>query len=225
MGEESFLVKVGEGLSVTAVRTTPDDAAAKGVFLYAPGAGSNIDDPFGDYLSDRLVESGFAALRFQFPYMEAGKRRPDSPRLLEETWRRVIATRAIATMQAVETRLVIGGRSMGGRIASQVVAQGTHVDGLALFAYPLSPPGRPDKRRDAHLPGISVPTLFCSGTRDTFATPDQLTEAAAMVPLSTVHLLDGADHGFAVLKSSGRAREDVWSEATGHLLDWLAGLE
>ena len=74
------------------------------------------------------------------------------------------------------------------------------------------------------LAGISVPTLFCSGTRDAFATPDQLKEAAAMVPMAKVHLLDGADHGFAVLKSSGCTREDVWSDATGHLLDWLAGV-
>ena len=204
---------------MTAVRTLPHSGAAKAMFVYAPGAGSNIKDPFGDYLSHRLAESGIATIRFQFPYMEAGKRRPDSPRLLEETWRQVIET-----VGAEETPLVIGGRSMGGRIASQVVAQGTQVDGLALFAYPLSPPGRPDKPRDEHLPSISVPTLFCSGTRDAFGTPDQLAEASSLVPVSTVHLLDGADHGFAVLKSSGRTREDVWSDATSCLLDWLASL-
>ena len=130
----------------------------------------------------------------------------------------MIATPVIATMVAQGTRLAIGGRSMGGRIASQVVAQGTAADGLALFAYPPTPPrsaGKPPgKPRDEHRPGISVPTLFCSGTRDTFATADQLKEAAATVPVSAVHLLDGADHGFAVLKSSGRTKEDVWIEAT-----------
>ena len=108
------------------------------------------------------------------------------------------------------------------------MAQGSDVGGLALFAYPLSPPTRsgnpPGRRRDEHLPRIRVPTLFCSGTRDTFATPDQLKEAAGMVPVSTVHLLEGADHGFAVLNSSGRTKEDVWSDAAGPLLDWLVGL-
>ena len=228
MREESFLIEVHEGLSVTAVRTQPDSSAAKRMFLYAPGAGSNIGDPFGGYLNHRLAESGIATLRFQFPYMEAGKRRPDSPRLLEETWRRVIAM-----VEEEGTRLAVGGRSKGGRIASQVVAQeavaqGSIVDGLALFAYPLGPPrsaGKPPgKRRDEHLPGINVPTLFCSGTRDASATPEQLREASAAVPVSTVQLLDGADHGFAVLKSSGRTREDVWNDATGHLLDWLGSL-
>jgi predicted alpha/beta-hydrolase family hydrolase len=221
MSVESAPIPVEEGLSVTAVRTTPDNAQVKGTFLYAPGAGSNVNDPFGIYLSQRLAESGWKTVRFQFPYMEAGKRRPDSPRLLEETWRRVIES-----VGSQGSPLIVGGRSMGGRIASQVVAQGTTVDGLALFAYPLSPPRSsskpPAKRRDEHLPDIAVPTLFCSGTRDAFATPDQLREAAALAPMSTVRLLDGADHGFAVLKSSGRAKEDIWSEATGHFLDWLA---
>jgi len=222
MTEENFMIQVQEGLPVSAVRTQPDGGATKGLFVYAPGAGSNIDDPFGGYLSGRLAESGIATLRFQFPYMDAGRRRPDPPRLLEETWRQVIAA-----VEAEGVRLAVGGRSMGGRIASQVVAQGTYVDGLALFAYPLSPPrggGKPPaKRRDEHLPSIGVPTLFCSGTRDAFATPDQLKEAAATVPVSTVHMLEGADHGFAVLKSSGRVKEDIWRDAAGHLLDWLTG--
>lgn len=217
MAEENILIQVREGVTVSAVRVLAEDGTAKAVFVYAPGAGSNINDPFGEYLSPRLADTGFSTLRFQFPYMEAGKRRPDQPKLLKETWRQVIAS-----VEAEGIRTFIGGRSMGGRIASQVVAQGCRVDGLALFAYPLSPPGNPSKRRDEHLPRVDVPTLFCSGTRDNFAGPDQLKEAAALVPRSTVHLLDGADHGFAVLKSSGRTREDVWSEAAGHLLDWLA---
>ena len=86
MTEEKLLIQVQADLAVTAIRTLPDSLNAKGVFVYAPGAGSNINDPFGGYLSHRLMESGFAALRIQFPYMEAGKGRPDSPRLLEESW-------------------------------------------------------------------------------------------------------------------------------------------
>ena len=110
---------------------------------------------------------------------------------------------------------------MGGRIASQVVAQGQDVDALCLFAYPLHQPGKPSSRRDEHLPSITAPTLFCSGTRDTFATPDELRVAASKVPSSTVRLLEGADHGFKVLKSSGRPLEDVWHEAVGYLADWV----
>ena len=110
---------------------------------------------------------------------------------------------------------------MGGRIASQVVAQGTTVDGLALFAYPLHSLARPSKWRDGHLPSVNVPTLFCSGTRDAFATPEELAQAASMVPKAQVHSLKGSDHGFATLKSSGRTREDVWSEAVDMFLEWL----
>ena len=110
---------------------------------------------------------------------------------------------------------------MGGRIASRIVAQGTQVDGLALFAYPLRPPSNPAQPRNAHFPDISVPTLFCSGTRDSSGTPEELRVAAANVPKATVGLLDGADHGFAVLKSSGRTREDVWREACGIMMSWL----
>ena len=95
------------------------------------------------------------------------------------------------------------------------------MDALALFAYPLHPPGRPEQLRTAHLPGIACPALFCSGTRDAFATPDELAAVAALVPDARVHLLDGADHGFAVLKSSGRSREDVWAEAGEVLVTWL----
>lgn len=109
---------------------------------------------------------------------------------------------------------------MGGRIASQVVAQGPPVDGLVLFAYPLNPPRNPRVSRDGHLPEIKIPTLFCSGTRDTFASPDDLIAVAEKMGNSQFHKLDGADHGFAVLKSSGRTREDVWKEAVDAMLDW-----
>jgi len=216
MDEETIQVSVRPDVTVTAIRTMPDAQPARSLFIYAPGAGSNNNDPFGSYLSQRMVHEGIALVRFQFPYMEAGKRRPDSPALLEETWNHVIET-----VRMPNTKLIVGGRSMGGRIASHVEAQGTAVDALALFAYPLHPPGNSTKSRGRHLPEITSPTLFCSGTRDAFATPDELAAAAATVPSATVHPLEGADHGFSVLKSSGRTREDVWSEVTDFLLSWL----
>jgi hypothetical protein len=110
---------------------------------------------------------------------------------------------------------------MGGRIASHVAAQGVAVDALALFAYPLHPPGKPEQRRDAHLPAIAAPAFFCSGTRDAFAAPDELRAAVASMAGATLHLLDGADHGFAVPKSSGRTRQDIYEEAVASLLNWL----
>lgn len=217
MTEEQIQISLPDGRSVTAIRTVPEGAERGPLFVYAPGAGSNVHDPFGAYACRRLAARGFAAVRFQFPYMEARQRRPDPPAVLEATWRA-----AIEAIRSDSSRLVVGGRSMGGRIASQVVAQGVKVDALALFAYPLHSPADPSRWRDGHLGAIGVPTLFCSGTRDAFSTPEELRLAAAKVPASRLHLLEGADHSFAVPKASGRTRQEVWAEAVDALLDWLS---
>jgi predicted alpha/beta-hydrolase family hydrolase len=217
MAGTSVRIKTDAG-PVTALRT-PAEGEPRWTFVYAPGAGSNVHDPFGAYAARELASHGVTTLRFQFPYMEAKKRGPDRPPVLEATWRG-----AIETARKDGTRIVAGGRSMGGRIASQVVVQGVEVDALALFAYPLHPPGKPEVLRDTHLASIRVPALFCSGTNDAFAEPDELRAAAKKVKKSTVHLLQSADHGFNVPKSSGRIREDVWAEAVGAMVGWLAKL-
>lgn len=203
---------------VTAIETVAAADLIGWTFVYAPGAGSNVNDPFGAFACRTLAERGVRAIRFQFPYQEAGKRSPDRTPVLEATWR--------AVLEAVQdgSRLVIGGRSMGGRIGSMVAAQDGGIDALALFAYPLHPPGKPDQRRVEHLPGVTVPTMFCSGTSDAFGSPYELREAAALVPGSTVHLLEGADHGFAVKKASGRTKDEVWGEAVDAMWEWLRGL-
>ncbi len=202
------------GVTVTAIRV-----AAKGdagwTFAYAPGAGSNVNDPFGKHLCDALAARGVTAVRFQFPYQEAGRSGPDRPEVLEATWRAVI--------DAVRDngKLAVGGRSMGGRIASMVLADGAKADALVLFAYPLHPPGRPEKSRDEHLPSIKARTLFVSGTNDAFASAEELRAAASKVKRATVRLLEGADHGFSVKKSSGRTKADVFEEAAGAMIKWL----
>ncbi|HET9476105.1 MAG TPA: alpha/beta family hydrolase, partial [Dehalococcoidia bacterium] len=132
-------IAVTDGHSVTALRTRPTGDVGW-TFIYAPGAGSNIHDPFGAFAARELASGGITVIRFQFPYQEAAKRAPDRPQVLEEAWRAVIDA-----IRPGDGRLVIGGRSMGGRIASQVVAQGVEVDALALFAYPLHPPGKPEQ--------------------------------------------------------------------------------
>lgn len=215
MSEASLKIGVPGAGPVSAIETVAAADLIGWTFVYAPGAGSNINDPFGAFACRSLAERGFRAIRFQFPYQEAGKRSPDRAAVLEAAWRSVL--------DAVRdgSRLVIGGRSMGGRIASMVVAQGEAVDALALFAYPLHPPGKPEQRRVEHLPMITVPTLFCSGTNDAFASPGELKDAAALLPRSTVHLLEGADHGFAVRKASGRTKEQVWAEAVEATWRWL----
>jgi predicted alpha/beta-hydrolase family hydrolase len=170
-------------------------------------------------LAGALAESGRAALLYNFPYAERGSRRPDSPSVLEGAAREAAE---VALEQAGAERLVLGGRSMGGRIASQVVAGGLRADGLAFLAYPLHPPGRHDKRREAHLPDVAAPMLFVQGTRDAFARADLL--KALMDRLgerAEHHPVEGADHSFRVLKRSGRTPEDVADEVRFTLLRWL----
>ena len=220
MFEEHLRVGIDDERSVSAVRVTPDNPSMNWVIVYAPGAGSNINDRFGKYLSQRLQSEGAVVVRFQFPYMEAKQRRPDPPGVLEAAWRAVIhATRV------TEVNMAVAGRSMGGRIASQVVAQGAIAQALGLFAYSLHPPGSPDRLRDGHLDKITVPTLFCSGTRDPFASPEELATAAAVVDGSRVHLLEDADHSFALPKSSGRVQQDMWDEAVDVFLSWLRDIQ
>lgn len=218
MADEKLIIDLGSGTTVTAIQTLPEATTSAGwLFIYAPGAGSNINDPFGSHASRVLAAQGFSVVRFQFPYQETRKRRPDSPAVLEATWQRIIDT-----FRPAEGKLVIGGRSMGGRIASQVVAKGVEVDALALFAYPLHPPADPARTRDQHLPALQLPTLFCSGTRDAFGTPEELAQATSLGPRSMLHLLEGADHGFSVPKASGRTRQDVWDEAIEAFVGWLS---
>lgn len=219
MSTEDIQVQVSSRHTATALLDLPEGPAPTWTFIYAPGAGSNLNDPFGTHLSLRLTVQGHATVRFQFPYMEEKRRRPDGRQLLEETWCAVIDQVGDST-----PKLAIGGRSMGGRIASQVAPQVAGVDALALFAYPLRPPYDPSKLRDGHLASLVVPTLFCSGTRDSFGTPEELREAVAKVPNARLHLLEGADHGFSVAKSSGRTRQAVWEEAVDQLLDWVQTL-
>ena len=216
MDEQNLQILLDEGRIISAIRHPPDEGEADQFFVYAPGAGSNLHDPFGAYVCRRLASLGFTAIRFQFPYMEAGRRRPDPPQVLEDTWRTVVKS-----LRSPGSLIAIGGRSMGGRIASQVVAQGTKVQALVLFAYRLRPPGQSHQLRDKHLSQISAPTLFCSGTRDSFGSPEELKAAVSKVRKSTLVLLEGADHGFGTLKSSDRTKEDVWQEATSALIDWL----
>jgi hypothetical protein len=216
MAGGSTRVSVDAKRSITVAIVEPQGKPNSVVLAYAPGAGSNIYDPFGRFLSERLAEQGFTCIRMQFPYMEEKRRAPDRTPVLEATWRAVMDEAS-----RLGRKLVVGGRSMGGRIASQVVAQGGRVDGLVLYAYPLHSPAKPDVWRDAHLAGIRVPTLFCSGTRDAFASPGELEQIASKMQGAKVHQLDGADHGFAVPAASGRKRQEVWDEAVHATLDWL----
>jgi predicted alpha/beta-hydrolase family hydrolase len=215
MSEKSRKLAVPGAISVTAIETAAEGDAGW-TFIYAPGAGANVHDPFGVFVCRELASRGVRAVRFQFPYQEAGRSGPDRPPILEATWRVVMER-----FHEGSGKLCIGGRSMGGRVGSMVVAAGEKADAVALFAYPLHPPGKPGQRRIEHLPALKARALFCSGTTDAFASPDELREAAALVKRSSVHLMEGADHGFNVKKSTGRTKQEVYAEALEALLRFL----
>jgi hypothetical protein len=189
------------------------------VVVLGHGAGGTRRTPMLVALAEALAGSGRAALLYNYPYAEAGRRHPDPPAVLEAT------ARAVASLALESTgaeRIVLGGRSMGGRIASQVVAAGARASGLAFLAYPLHPPGRFEKRREAHLPRIAAPMLFVQGTRDAFAREDLLLALMKRLgPRAELHRVVEADHSFAVLKRSGRTPEDVFGEVRDALLAWL----
>jgi predicted alpha/beta-hydrolase family hydrolase len=173
----------------------PPDAFA--VLVLAHGAGgTGMRSPFMTGFAEAIGERGVATLRFDFPYMQAGRRAPDRAPVLLEAWREAFAE---AVARAGGLPVLAGGKSMGGRIASMAVAEGMPAAGLVFLGYPLHPPGRPDRIRDAHLDAVAVPMLFMQGTRDTFAQPDLLAAVLARLGPRAEYLpVEGGDHSFRV---------------------------
>ena len=169
--------------------------------ILAHGAGHDMDTKLLVDIGEALAERGVAVLRFNFPYMEAGKRTPDPQPKLEACYRAV----ADAVAEEFE-RPYLGGKSMGGRIASHTVADGFPAAGLVFLGYPLHPPGKPERIRDDHLRQIQVPMLFLQGSRDPFATPKLLRRTVAGLPSATLVEVEGGDHSFKV---KGRSTADV----------------
>jgi uncharacterized protein len=195
--------------------------------VLAHGAGSGMDSDFMAFMADALVDRGSMVGRFNFAYLEQGRKAPDKNDVLEETFRSVVE--ALDEDRAGK-KLVLGGKSMGGRIASQLVASGAlvsdgGVDGLVLHGYPLHPPGKPERMRDEHLRSIGVPMLFVEGTRDPFCPLSTLEKVLATVPAPTdVAVIHDGDHSFKVPKSSGRSTKEAWTEAAEATARFVAAL-
>jgi hypothetical protein len=168
-------------------------------------------------VAQALGSAGFDVVRFNFPYREKGSKRPDPMPVLKDC---IASVAARAREQLGPRRLIIGGRSMGGRAASMLAADGFDCDGLLLLAYPLHPAGKPEQLRDAHLPRIRVPVLCFNGTRDELCRRDLMEKALSTLSWQ-MHWLEGADHSFHVLKSSGRNDDDVFREIEDISKAWL----
>lgn len=189
-------------------RVMPDPAG----LVLLPGASAGREQPALLAIDARATELGLRVERVDFPYHLAGRRRPDPPRVLVATIGDA-AGRLADGLGVAPDRIALGGRSMGGRMCSVAVAEGMEARALVLVSYPLHPPGRPERTRDEHFSAIGVPCLYVSGTRDAFASPDELKAATAAIPGPVTHAwIDGGDHGL-------RRRDEEVADAVGA---WLS---
>jgi predicted alpha/beta-hydrolase family hydrolase len=194
------------------------------LYVMAHGAGAGMRHRFLEAVSAALAAQGVATFRFQFPYIEAGRRRPDPPAILEETVRA-----AVKRVEDIvpELPVIAGGKSLGGRMSSNAAAREPlpRVKGLVFLGFPLHPPGEPGTRRADHLTQVTVPMLFLQGTRDTFARLDLITEVCqGLGSRAMLHQIAGADHSFGVPRASGRSPAEVVAELSTTIAQWARHL-
>jgi len=205
-------------VEVTAEARTPPSATAR--LVLAHGAGAGIDHPFMQGLCDALARHGVATTAFAFPYMEAGRRRIDARPVLYAAW-----AAAIARARRGRLPWFAGGKSMGGRVLAEALADGrcpAHPRGVLFFGYPLHPAGRPDTARARPLARVPVPMWFAQGTRDRLADLDLVRGVVAgLRPRATLYVVEGADHGFRVRKRDGRSFEAVLDAMAGAAAAWI----
>ena len=185
----------------------------RATLVWAHGAGGTMNHAHVVGAAEGFAAAGIETYRFNFPYSDAGRKAPDKQEKLEACYWGVAKT-----AEESADRLFLGGGSMGGRIASHIVAGGFPAAGLAFQSYPLHPPGKPERLRTEHLARIAIPMLFVSGTRDTFASGDLLDLAVKELPTATLHRIEGADHG---LKVKGRTQKDVIGEVVSTISEWI----
>ncbi len=215
--------RVRVGAEETSAVFEPALASSNGaLFVFAHGAGGHMADRGMLAASEHLRRRGFHVVRFNFLYRENGSGRPDPMPRLKEC---IAAVVSHARREVALQTLILGGRSMGGRAASMLAADGFPCDGLLLLAYPLHPAGKPDELRDAHFTNIEVPVLCLNGTRDALCRHDLMERVVErLTDRWTMHWLEGADHSFHVLKSSGRSDGEVLSEIAEACGTWVSGL-
>ena len=221
-----FTVEVADGS--TTARHFPAGPGSP-LMVLAHGAGADQRHRFMVATARRLSDRGVSVVTFNFLYMERKRKAPDRAPILEATWTTVLD--AVVGRLNPKEAIVIGGKSMGGRIASQVAASTPdseawrRVGGLVLLGYPLHPPGQPQKPRVAHLPAIEVPILLVQGTRDTFGAREEIEPVfGALKTRVDYEFVEGGDHSFAVPKSSGHSEADILDRIADRVATWIAAL-
>ena len=223
MASESFEIALDGDERVSARFETPDTDARRSALLLAHGAGFGMDSPWMERVAHGLVARGFPVLRFNYLYRERARRAgrekpPDRTAVLEAT--HAHALRALEE-RAGGRRVLLAGKSLGGRIATHIAAKGERCAGLVLFGYPLHPPGQKEKLRSEHFAALAQPALFLQGTRDDFCDLELLREVLKRYGgKATVHVVEGADHGFHVPRSTGRTDEQVLEELFERVDAW-----
>lgn len=203
---------------VSAILVRPPNAWL--LYVLAHGAGAGMRHRFLESISETLAGRGIATLRYQFPYLEAGRKRPDYPPVLQATVRAAVVK---AAELEPELPLIAGGKSLGGRMTSGAASETplAGVRGLVFLGFPLHPPGQPGTSRADHLDRVDVPMLFLQGTRDSFARLDLITDVCeGLEPNATLHLVEGGDHSFAVPKRSGSTPLQVLGELVDTTVEW-----
>ncbi len=216
---ETVTIALPSGGSTSGLLQLP--AKPQACYVFAHGAGAGMDHAFMAAMAQGLAERGIATLRFNFPFMEQGSKRPDSPAVAQAAVRAAVAE---ASRRLPGVPLFAGGKSFGGRMTTQAQALEPlpGVRGIALVGFPLHPAGKPSTERAAHLSDVKIPMLFLQGTRDGLADLELITQTTAQLgKRASLHVVEGADHAFHVLVRSGRNDEQVREELLGTLAGWI----
>jgi predicted alpha/beta-hydrolase family hydrolase len=223
VGARKLEIEIGKAGAVSALLIRP--AQARACFVFAHGAGAGMTHPFMETFAAGLGERGVASLRYQFPYMEKGSKRPDPPDIAQAAVRAAVAE---AGRSCAGLALIAGGKSFGGRMTSQAQAKAplAGVHGLAFVGFPLHPAGKPSSDREKHLADVQVPMLFLQGTRDTLAELSLLEPVVKNLGrLASLHIVKDADHSFHVLARSGRNDREVMDEMLDAFTAWVGAIE
>jgi predicted alpha/beta-hydrolase family hydrolase len=216
-------VQAGASARVSALLTLPPQARA--CFVFAHGAGAGMTHAFMAAVAEGLAGRGVATLRYQFPYMEKGGKRPDPPAVAHAAVRGAVAA---AAEHCPDMPLIAGGKSFGARMTSQAQARAplAGAQGLAFFGFPLHPAGKPSSERADHLADVKIPMLFLQGTGDKLAELDLLKPVVEKLgSRATLHPVEGADHSFPVPKRSGRNDSEVMTEVLDTFVAWIAAIK
>ena len=224
MNTETIRIPVTDGEQVSAVLSLPESDRPSGPVgvILAHGAGNDMNHPLLVSLSQGLAKAGYLTLRFNFLYREKGRKRPDGQNILEKTWLSVYQFLQDHPRYRPE-KIMAAGKSMGGRVAAQMVAEGLlPVTHLIFLGYPLHPPGRKEKLRDSHFDLIETPMLFFAGTRDSLCDLSALNRVLERLSASwELQIIEGGDHSFRVPKSAGRSQKEIYEQILQKTLSWL----